>query len=199
MQYRVSCVVIVALETPAFRFQWRASSRFEVYCEHHPEPGALLPSTEPESRVTRSCINFDTSQELAVLEPCLFFHHHTRTCSVYCTYAEYTRHQVHVRCMQVTCIYSRSSAGGSVQDNMQNYTQQETVIYTFTFVHIRMVPGGKGKSLPEGSTAKEPGKEEKMPGLEQVFLVKGICAGVNGFAGNCTFLEALNKAVYILC
>lgn len=86
-----------------------------------------------------------------------------------------------------------------MQDNMQNYTQHETVIYTFTFVHIRMVPGGKGKSLPEGSTAKDPDKEEKMPGLEQVFQVKGTCAGVNAFAGNWTTLDDMSKAVNVLC
>lgn len=187
MQYRVSCVVIVALETPAFRLQWRASSRFEVHCEQHLDPCALLPITESELSVIRSSKNIHTGQELAGLEPCLFFHHHTRTCSVYCTYAEFIRHQVHVRCMQVTCYYSSSRAGGSVQDNMQNYTQHETIIYTFTFVHIRMVPSAKGKSLPEGSTAKDPGKEEQMPGLEKVFLVrKGDleCWSVNAFAGH---------------
>lgn len=73
-----------------------------------------------------------------------------------------------------------------MEDNMQNYTQHETIIYTFTFVHIRMVPSAKGKSLPEGSTAKDPGKEEQMPGLEKVFLVRmgDLCWSVKAFAGH---------------
>lgn len=180
MQYRVSCVVIVAFETPAYRYQWRASSRFEVHLQSHQDRCALPATTEPpESRVIPfGAVNTtSSSKELAGLEPCLFFQHHTSASSVYCTYAEYSRNQVHVRCMQVTCIYRRSRIGPSREQAsmQQDYkTRNDTIIYTFTFVHIRVLTGGGN-----GTTALPPAKasadtdhreEEPVQGLEKVFL-----------------------------
>lgn len=55
----------------------------------------------------------------------------------------------------------------------QDYkSRNDTVIYTFTFVHIRVLMGAKGTALPPKETKEADGQREEEPaqGLEKVFL-----------------------------
>ncbi|KAL1377130.1 hypothetical protein pipiens_016463, partial [Culex pipiens pipiens] len=138
MQYRVSCIVIVALETPACRFVWRTTSRFEVglegagtaTCQQNrkedegPEVGvAALPEPQRAIADLKKQINEDKD---------LQWYHSSGTSesAVFCTYAEFPRKGgVHVRSAQVTWIYrtKKVETGATL-----------THIYIFTYVHIRV-------------------------------------------------------------
>lgn len=192
MQYRVSCIVIVALETPACRFVWRTTSRFEVGLEgaatatcqqnrkedEDPEVGvAALP--EPQRAIAdQKQINEDKDLVgLGVINPpnsSKKQRHHqqwyhssgTSESAVFCTYAEFPRKGgVHVRSAQVTWIYrtKKVETGATL-----------TSIYIFTYVHIKV---STEKCLLEGERTKVDSALtgrgiEGLLELKQVFWVK---------------------------
>lgn len=159
MQYRVSCIVIVALETPTCRFVWRTTSRFEVglegtgtgTCQQNrkedgdPEVGvAALP--EPQRAIADAASEKRNNVEkdlvgLGVINPpnsSKNQRHHqqwyqssgTSESAVFCTYAEFPRKGgVHVRSAQVTWIYRTKKVETG---------ETLTRIYIFTYVHIKV-------------------------------------------------------------